>query len=68
MLGMYEPALKTWSTGSYLAAGVSGPEPRGVSCLISVGLQGRPSLTTAFGEHDPCLLDHQGAGSMLDYE
>lgn len=65
-MDIYEPALKAWNTRSYLADGVSGPEPRSVSCLLAVELQGRPSLVSAFGEHDPSPLGHQGAGRMLD--
>ena len=65
-MDIYEPALKSWNTRSYLADGVSGPEPRSVSCLLAVELQGRPLLVTAFGEHDPSPLGHQGAGRMLD--
>lgn len=65
-LDIYEPSLNRWSPISYLANGIDGPQPRSVSCLLAVDLQGRPSLVTAFGEHDPSPLGHQGAGRMLD--
>ena len=65
-LDVYDPALKTWVSISYTADGIDGPEPRSVSCLLAVELQGRLSLVTIFGEHDPSPLGHQGAGRMLD--
>jgi hypothetical protein len=65
-LDIYEPTLNTWNPLSYPPNGVDGPEPRSVSCLLAMKLQGRPSLVTAFGEHDPSPLGHQGAGRMLD--
>lgn len=65
-LDIYEPTLQTWSSISYAPNGIDGPEPRSVSCLLAIELQGRPSLMTAFGEHDPSPLGHQGAGRMLD--
>jgi hypothetical protein len=64
-LDIYEPILNTWTPFSYSTNGIEGPEPRSVSCLLAVQLQGRPSLVTAFGEHDPSPLGHQGAGRML---
>jgi Galactose oxidase, central domain len=65
-LDIYMPSQKTWSPISYTPNGIDGPEPRSVSCLLAVQIQGRPCLMTAFGEHDPSPLGHQGAGRMLD--
>jgi len=64
-LDIYAPDLNTWNSMSYAPDGESGPEPRSVSCLLAVELQGRPSLVTAFGERDPSPLGHQAAGKML---
>jgi len=63
---IYEPGSNTWTSTSYSPDGKGGPEPRSVGCLLAIELAGRPSLVTAFGEHDPSPLGHQGAGRMLD--
>lgn len=55
----------TWESIMYPADGVSGPVPRSVACLVPVTVQGRVTLVTMFGEHDPSSLGHQGAGKML---
>lgn len=64
-LDIYDPNLNAWSSLSYSPNGIDGPEPRSVSCLLALEIQGRPSLVTAFGEHDPSPLGHQGAGRMF---
>jgi hypothetical protein len=64
-LDVYEPETDGWTTLVYHADGVSGPEPRSVSALLAVKVQGRESLVTLFGERDPSALGHQGAGKML---
>jgi len=64
-LDILDPLSNTWSTQNYLPDGISGPEPRSVSALLSLKLRGKPSLVTMFGERDPSSLGHQGAGKML---
>jgi Galactose oxidase, central domain len=65
-LDIYHPAANEWTSRSFTADGVSGPAPRSVSSLLALGINGRPSLVTLFGEHDPSSLGHEGAGKMLD--
>ena len=65
-LDVYQPTLRSWSLISFSPDGTDGPEPRSVGCLLPTEIQGRPSLITAFGEHDPSPLGHEGAGRMLD--
>jgi len=64
-LDVFDLLSNTWSTQNYLPDGISGPEPRSVSALLSLKLRGKPSLVTMFGERDPSSLGHQGAGKML---
>ncbi|KAL4967019.1 Kelch repeat protein [Aspergillus stella-maris] len=64
-LDIFNLAINSWSTVTYDADGVKGPSPRSVACLLPVTVNGKPSLVTMFGEHDPSSLGHQGAGKML---
>ncbi|RDW68793.1 Kelch repeat protein [Aspergillus mulundensis] len=64
-LDVFDLATNKWSTIKYPADGVNGPSPRSVSTLLAVLINGKPSLITLFGEHDPSALGHQGAGKML---
>jgi hypothetical protein len=64
-LDVFDPFENAWSTIVYTADGISGPAPRSVSCLLSLNILGGPSLITMFGERDPSILGHQGAGKML---
>ena len=54
-----------WSTKSYQADGISGPEARSVAALLALILSNRTTLVTLFGERDPSSVGHAGAGSML---
>jgi Galactose oxidase, central domain len=63
-LDMYSIANNSWQTYQYKPDGISGPTPRSVSTLLRVSIKGRPSLVTAFGEVDPSVEGHQGAGKM----
>ncbi|KAL4905634.1 hypothetical protein BDW74DRAFT_167802 [Aspergillus multicolor] len=64
-MDVFDLATSKWSTIEYTANGINGPSPRSVSCLLPVKINGKPSLVTLFGEHDPSSLGHQGAGKML---
>ncbi|KAL4995472.1 hypothetical protein BDV10DRAFT_174580 [Aspergillus recurvatus] len=64
-LDVFDVADKTWKTIEYSADGANGPSPRSVGCLLALDVNGKPSLVTMFGEHDPSSLGHQGAGKML---
>ncbi|KAL6236488.1 hypothetical protein BDW75DRAFT_206545 [Aspergillus navahoensis] len=64
-LDVFDVENRTWKTIEYSADGANGPSPRSVSCLLALGINGKPSLVTMFGEHDPSSLGHQGAGKML---
>lgn len=55
-----------WSSITYPADNVNGPEPRSVAALLSVDVQGKGFLISMFGERDPSSLGHAGAGKMLD--
>lgn len=62
---IYSPETDSWTSHGFTADGKNGPEPRSVSALLPVRIQGRQSLVTLFGERDPSALGHQGAGKML---
>ncbi|KAL4971362.1 hypothetical protein BDW66DRAFT_146263 [Aspergillus desertorum] len=64
-LDVFDVENKTWKTIEYPADGANGPGPRSVSCLLALSINGKLSLVTMFGEHDPSSLGHQGAGKML---
>jgi len=64
-LDVFDISGKAWSTITYHADGVSGPEPRSVCVLVALKLSGKDFLVTMFGEHDPSSLGHAGAGKML---
>src|SRR3569833_374612 len=55
----------TWSTITFKPDGSLGPEPRSVSALVAVKVEGTDFLLTLFGERDPSSLGHAGAGKML---
>ncbi|KAI9715971.1 MAG: hypothetical protein M1812_005605 [Candelaria pacifica] len=61
----YDVETRTWTSFSFIPDGKSGPEPRSVSCLLAIDINGRPSLVAMFGERDPSPLGHEGAGKML---
>ncbi|RDI87333.1 hypothetical protein Vi05172_g2830 [Venturia inaequalis] len=65
VIDIYHPEMDSWSTKSFNADGVSGPEARSVSALLCVQVAGKCYIVTAFGEHDPSSLGHAGAGKML---
>lgn len=58
---VFDTARGAWETVEFPPDGVWGPVPRSVGGLVGVG--GR--LVTMFGERDPSVLGHQGAGKML---
>ncbi|KAL4794266.1 hypothetical protein BDV19DRAFT_379575 [Aspergillus venezuelensis] len=64
-LDVFDLSANSWSTVTYAADGISGPSPRSVACLLAVTVNGKASLVTMFGEHDPSSFGHQGAGKML---
>ncbi|KAK5078436.1 hypothetical protein LTR64_003151 [Lithohypha guttulata] len=64
-IDVFDLAQNTWSTLNYSADGISGPEARSVSVLLSLSLKGKEMLLTLFGERDPSSLGHAGAGRML---
>ncbi|KAF9880630.1 kelch repeat protein [Colletotrichum karsti] len=57
---------QTWSTFSFGADGIDGPEARSVSAVLTISIQGKAHLVTLFGERDPSSLGHAGAGKMLE--
>ncbi|KAL8367178.1 hypothetical protein RB599_010263 [Gaeumannomyces hyphopodioides] len=64
-IDVYDPSDRTWSSIFYESDGVSGPEARSVSALVTVKVRGKYALLTFFGERDPSSLGHAGAGKML---
>lgn len=64
-LDEYNMDCDTWTSHRFEPDGTSGPLARSVSVLVPLNVQGRASLVTLFGEHDPSALGHQGAGKML---
>jgi N-acetylneuraminic acid mutarotase len=64
-LDVYDPSTNTWSTKTYRADGVSGPEPRSVGVLLAVTINAKDYLVTMFGEGQPSSLGHAGAGKMF---
>ena len=64
-LDVYDVSTASWSSISYRADGVEGPEARSVSTLLPVSVSGKTYLLTMFGERDPSSLGHAGAGKML---
>lgn len=64
-LDIFNLTDQSWSTRTYSADGVSGPEARSVAALLPLEVQGEQMLVTLFGEHDPSTLGHAGAGKML---
>ncbi|TID27821.1 myrosinase-binding protein-like protein [Venturia nashicola] len=64
-INVYHPEMDSWSTKSFKADGINGPEARSVSALLSFQVDGKCYIITAFGEHDPSSLGHAGAGKML---
>ncbi|KAJ4184066.1 Hypothetical protein NCS54_01467200 [Fusarium falciforme] len=64
-LDVFDTAAASWSTIDYKPDGISGPEPRSVSTLLPVTIQGKLFLITLFGERHPSALGHAGAGKML---
>lgn len=64
-LDVYDISSNTWSTLTYGADGVEGPEARSVSALLALEVGGKKVLVTLFGERDPSALGHAGAGKML---
>ncbi|KAF4458842.1 Nitrile-specifier 5 [Fusarium albosuccineum] len=62
---VFDIAAGSWSTISYKPDGINGPEPRSVSTLLPVTVQGKVYLVAMFGERDPSTLGHAGAGKML---
>lgn len=61
----YNPEKDTWTSQTFPADGVFGPEARSVSALHCLNTGGKTLLVTFFGEHDPSSLGHAGAGKML---
>jgi len=64
-IDVFDVAASAWSSINYKPDGTDGPEPRSVSILVPVVVQGRVYLVTMFGERDPSSLGHAGAGKML---
>ncbi|QDS72671.1 hypothetical protein FKW77_002891 [Venturia effusa] len=64
-INLYHPETDSWSTKSFDADGVAGPEARSVSALLCVQIAAKCHVVTLFGEHDPSSLGHAGAGKML---
>ncbi|KAI9722174.1 MAG: hypothetical protein M1828_004857 [Chrysothrix sp. TS-e1954] len=64
-IDVYDPQSNTWTTERFAADSVNAPEPRSVSALLPLDIDGRPHLLTCFGEGDPSALGHAGAGKML---
>lgn len=64
-LDVFDIPGNTWTTVTYNADGVQGPEARSVATLLPVVLADKAYLVTVFGEHDPSSLGHAGAGKML---
>jgi Galactose oxidase, central domain len=65
-IDVFDLATRAWSSPiSFQPDNSHGPEPRSVSALITVNMQGRDFLLTLFGERDPSSLGHAGAGMML---
>ncbi|RSL62963.1 hypothetical protein CEP53_004571 [Fusarium sp. AF-6] len=64
-LDVFNIEASTWKTIYYKADGIRGPEPRSVSTLLPVTVQGKPFLVTVFGEGNPSPLGHAGAGNMF---
>jgi hypothetical protein len=62
---VFDSAENAWSTITYPVDGKAGPEARSVGALLALGIKGRETLVTLFGERDPSSLGHAGAGKML---
>ncbi|KAF2751225.1 kelch repeat protein-like protein [Sporormia fimetaria CBS 119925] len=65
-LDIFDIDKNTWSTRSWKPNGQEGPEPRSVCALLPLAINGKDILVTMFGERDPSMQGHAGAGKMLD--
>lgn len=64
-IDIFDLESNSWSSETFSADSVSGPEARSVSALLPVKVGGKDMLVTLFGERDPSSLGHAGAGKML---
>lgn len=64
-INLYHPEMDFWTTKSFKADGINGPEARSVSALLCIQIAQKCYIITLFGEHDPSSLGHAGAGKML---
>jgi hypothetical protein len=62
---IYNPETDAWTSKRFNPDGVEGPAQRSVSALLALRIAGQPWLLTLFGERDPSILGHAGAGKML---
>jgi hypothetical protein len=64
-LDIYCPESDTWKTHTFTPDSKEGPEARSVGSLLCFKLGAKGYIVTLFGERDPSMLGHQGAGKML---
>lgn len=64
-IDIYNIETNEWTERKFTPNGVDGPEARSVSALLPAKINGRTMLVTLFGERDPSVLGHAGAGKML---
>ncbi|OAR01531.1 hypothetical protein LLEC1_01508 [Akanthomyces lecanii] len=65
VIDVFDTASQSWGTITYTADGVHGPDARSVATLQPLTVRGKVYLITMFGERDPSVLGHAGAGKML---
>jgi hypothetical protein len=64
-LDIYDIEAGAWSIVHFKSDGAEGPEARSVATLLPLSIQDKTYLITMFGERDPSVLGHAGAGKML---
>lgn len=63
-IDIFYSTSQAWSSKTFPADDVSGPDAQSVSALMSVTVDGRDMLITLFGERDPSSLGHAGVDKM----
>jgi len=65
VIDVYDMECDSWISQKFEADGDAGPPARSVGVLLPLNIEGNQTLVTMFGERDPSVLGHQGAGKML---
>lgn len=65
VIDSFDLATDAWESHTFAPDGSTGPGARSVAALLPLDIGGKAHLVSIFGEADPSILGHAGAGKML---